>query len=118
MHFTDINEEDSFLGALSSLVIGKKVSEIFNSAFKSDKLMEIYCKAENPPAIQYEKEKVSGSNIYTTTSSFKFNEGMKIYVPRNSYNEYMQYSGKQDGYWPHKENWYFYEKYLVPYDFE
>ena len=99
-------EEDSFLGALSSLVIGKKVSEIFNSAFKSDKLMEIYCKAENPPAIQYEKEKVSGSNIYTTTSSFKLNEGMKIYVPRNSAEAYKS-----------AEYWSDYADSIVGYDF-
>ena len=42
---------------------------------------------------------------------------MKIYVPRDSYDAYMQYSSYSNGNVA-QTNWYMYEKYIEPYDFE
>ncbi len=93
--------------SLESVTIGNGVTSIIGYAFYyCSKLLNIYCKALTPPAIYY------GS--YSNT--FPSNSGMKIYVPRESLAAYKQYSsGQSDS--ASVQNWYYYESYLVGYDF-
>ncbi len=104
---------------LCNVTLGCGVSSIGNDAFKSSKLLNIYCRPTTPPSIFYDKKPLAGTNRYLIYTAFPLNEGMKIYVPRNSYNEYMQWGGSKT-YWGEtdKENWYYYEQYIEPYDFE
>jgi len=94
--------------SLTSVTIGKGVTEIGESAFENcTSLTSVYCKPTTPPAIYY----------YYFHYSFPHNEGMKIYVPRDSYDAYMQYSSPSYDQVV-QTNWYMYEKYIEPYDFE
>ena len=104
--------EDAFSGcnSLTSVTIGNGVTSIGDSAFKDcTSLTEVYCKPTTPPAIYYDG--------YYGEYSFPFNSGLKIYVPRNSYEAYMQYSSWSNGNIA-QTNWYKYESYIEPYDFE
>ena len=98
--------------SLTSVTIGNGVTSIGNRAFSGcTSLTEVYCKPTTPPAI------VVGTNSYSYYGSFPFNSGMKIYVPRSSYEKYMLYSSYSDGKMS-QANWYKYEFYIEPYDFE
>ncbi len=104
-------ESGTFYGcsSLSSVTIGKNVSSLVGSVFGDCyNLMNIYCKSTTPPTLFY-------NNAYRY-GSLPFNEGMKIYVPRESYNDYMQYSDFVDSN-DVQQNWYVYESYIVAYDF-
>ena len=100
--------------SLTSITIPNSVTYIGCEAFANcDNLTSIYCKATTPPAMYY---------YYTFYPAFyqyplPRNSNMKIYVPRNSYNDYMQYSdfANQE---TSPQNWYIYESYIEPYDFE
>lgn len=96
---------------LTEVWIPQSITQIGVAAFRdtgsSTKLRKIYCKAQTPPAIQY---------MYSSSGSFPFNEEMKIYVPQDAYNNYMQYESSCDG--VYQTNWYAYESYIEPYDFE
>ena len=95
---------------LASVTIGKNVSSLVGSVFGDCyNLMNIYCKSTTPPTLFY-----NNTNRY---GSFPFNNGMKIYVPYESYNDYMQYSNYVDSN-DVQQNWYVYEPYIVAYDFE
>ena len=97
---------------LKSVIIGKGVTSIGRSAFNNcTSLTNVYCKPTVPPAIYYAEASHSES-FY----SFPFNSGMKIYVPRSSYNAYMSYEYTSDG-WVSQYNWYEYKSYIVAYDF-
>ncbi|MBO7261660.1 MAG: leucine-rich repeat protein [Alistipes sp.] len=104
-----------YCNSLTSVTIGNGVTSIGKSAFWScASLTEVYCKPTTPPAIDFYSYYDYG--IYSV-GSFPFNSGMKIYVPRSSYEAYMQYSSYSDGMIA-QDNWYKYESYIEPYDFE
>ena len=93
--------------SLTSVTIGNGVKTIEGGAFGyCYKLGVVYCKPIVPPSIHFPKY---GHTI-------PFNSGMKIYVPRNSYDAYTQYSSSmEDETTP--QNWFEYENYIEPYDF-
>ncbi len=93
--------------SIASVVIGNSVTSIGEGAFNGCRdLKIIYCKPTTPPAI-----------YYGSYSCFPFNSAMNIYVPRETYDYYMMYSSTSSGYVA-RQNWYKYESYLQPYDFE
>ena len=96
---------------LTSATIGNSVTTIHKYAFDSClQLTSIYCKPLPPPAIYY----YSSSNYGT----FEKNTNLKIYVPRNSYENYTQYSsGSGSQYNVNQSNWYYYRGFIEPYDF-
>ncbi|MBQ1224842.1 MAG: leucine-rich repeat domain-containing protein, partial [Alistipes sp.] len=94
--------------SLTSITIPDSVTLIGCGAFYDcASLKEVYCKATTPPAIHHS----------TSLSVFPFNSGIKIYIPRHSYDAYMQYDSSSPGAYE-QTNWYVYESYIVPYDFE
>ena len=94
--------------SLTSIIISDSVTSIVNGAFYDcTSLSSIYCKPTIPPAIYY------NANL---GSVFPFNSNMRIYVPRNSYDEYMYYTSYKNG--TYQNNWYAYKSYIEPYDFE
>lgn len=104
--------ENSFYGctSLTSVTIPEGVTSIGKGAFYASGLKNIYCRPITPPAIFYD-----GSSL-GTGSSFSFKSDMIIYVPHNSYDEYMKYSKMASG-TKDQTNWYKYESYIEPYDF-
>ena len=98
--------------SLTSVMLPNTITKIDRYAFYDCcNLNDIYCQPINPPAIYYYY--LNGDN----QGSFPFNSEMNIYVPRNSYNAYIQYNS----YYANKtvcDNWYKYESYIKPYDFE
>ncbi|MBP3643634.1 MAG: leucine-rich repeat protein [Alistipes sp.] len=100
---------------LTSCSIGKGVTTIGKNAFYTcASLTSVYCKPTTPPSIYmlYNYSNYSSNN----SGSFPFNNMMKIYVPRNSYDGYMQYTTCSNGYID-QQNWHIYEDYIVAYDF-
>ena len=86
---------------LCSIVIPNSVASIGDLAFTAcTSLTSVYCKSSTPPAMDVDVN----NHIY---SPLPFNLGMKIYVPRNSYDAYKLASG-----------WSSYAAYIEPYDFE
>ena len=93
--------------SLTSVTIGNGVTSIGAGAFYDcTSLKEVYCKVTTPPAIHHS----------TSLSVFPFNSGMKIYVPRHSYDAYMQYSDSSNSI--AQTNWSCYKDFIQPYDFE
>ena len=94
---------------LVEVEIGKSITTIGIQVFRyCSKLTKIYCKALVPPAIYYQYDRIG---------SFPFNEnGMKIYVPRESFDLYNQYTGWLDM-GIDVNNWSQYKFYLEAYDF-
>ena len=89
--------------SLTSVTIGNSVTSIGDRAFYyCESLTSVYCKAKTPPAIHYR-------SFYGTGASY--------YVPRGSYDQYMQYSF-YDSDTIAQTNWYAYEDSILPYDFE
>ena len=94
---------------LETIIIGKGVKSIQSSFQSGPWLRYIYCKCTTPPGLYY----------YSGRGSFSFNTGMKIYVPRSAYNSYMQFTNTTNTYiGTYQNNWYAYESYIQPYDFE
>ena len=77
-------------------------------------LKEVYCKPTIPPAITYLDIPALASD--NGGLPFPLNSGMKIYVPRNSYNTYTGYYNYVSG--MTQDNWYMLKSYIEPYDFE
>ena len=93
---------------LESVTIGSGVVEIGGSCFGDcNALKSVYCKATIPPAIRYSE----------TSGSFPLNAGMRIYVPRNSYNAYTQYTSISSSLAIAQTNWYGYKSFISAYDF-
>lgn len=87
---------------LQKAEIGSCVEQIHNETFYGCiNLQTLYCKPTIPPAI--------------SNNPFPFNSGMKIFVPRNSYYSYTQYSSPSIG--TLQTNWCNYNSYIEPYDF-
>ena len=101
---------------MTSVTIPDSVTSIGAWAFWGcTSLTNVYCKPITPPAVfyNYSYNPYDGSSI---DGSFPLKSGMRIYVPRNSYDDYMQYSSYTNGIY--QTNWYKYEQYIEPYDFE
>ena len=93
---------------LTNVIIGKNVKVINYEAFGScNRLTHIYCKPTTPPQIYYSKY---GGRSFTEVA------GMKIYVPRESYEEYIKYSSTKDQSTT-ADNWCLYKSYIQPFDF-
>ncbi len=93
---------------LKNVTIGNGITSIGDDAFDCcDSLTIIYCKATTPPNIHWTDDWgiISGS--------FPFNEGMSIYVPKESYDLYSYPSEYEEG----DLSWIHYQKYIKPYDF-
>lgn len=108
-------ESYAFYGcsSLASVTIHENITSIKKRAFdECSNLAKIYCKSTTPPAIHY-------LDTYEDEGAFPFNREMKIYVPREAYDAYMQYvyTGGLSG-MTTQANWYNYESYIEPYDFE
>ena len=95
--------------SLTSVTIGNSVTEIGMGAFSScSSLTSVYCKPTICPCIYYAWD----STVFPNNNS-----SMKIYVPRNSYNSYTQYTSiSLNGL--SQENWSVYKSYIEPYDYE
>lgn len=105
--------------SLASITIPDSVTSIKENAFgKCTSLLYIYCKPLVPPAIYYNYK-----YSITSTGCFPKNSGMIIYVPRDSYDAYMQYEtwspgGVSSYNGVYDDNWAWYESSIKPYDFE
>lgn len=98
--------------SLTSITIHETITSIGKNAFYNcSNLAKVYCKPSSPPAIHY-------YDAYYDEGAFPFNNEMKIYVPREAYDDYMQYTykGGLSG-TTTPANWYNYESYVEPYDF-
>lgn len=95
--------------SLASVTIHENITSIERRAFdECSNLAKIYCKSTTPPAIHW----------FGDESAFPFNSEMKIYVPREAYDAYMQYEYTSGtGGRTTQANWYYYESYVEPYDF-
>ena len=105
------NEAFKNCSSLTSINIPKGVNSIKYHAFAGcSNLTKIFCKPTTPPSIYYQSNPKKGS--------FPFNSEMIIYVPTGSYDDYIQYSTSNNsmGY-IEQANWYQYESYIQPYDF-
>ena len=101
---------------LESITLPSSIQIVGWQAFdKCHNLTKIFCRAITPPELYYYSESYDIDYYYY---SIPKNDGMKIYVPRNAYNSYMQYTYAWDRYYdPTPYNWYLYESYIEPYDF-
>lgn len=96
---------------IECITIPETITEIDKYAFAGcSNLTKIFCKPTTPPSIYYQSNPKKGS--------FPFNSEMIIYVPTGSYDDYIQYSTSNNsmGY-IEQANWYQYESYIQPYDF-
>ena len=98
---------------ITHIVLGASIAKIAYYAFECNQIKEIYCKALNPPQLYYyySNGTTMASIPLLRTSS------MKIYVPKEAYGLYTSYTERADGAYSQK-NWYVYESYIQPYDFE
>ena len=98
--------------SLSSIIIPENVVSIKDRAFMGcSGIKTIFCKPQMPPAIY-----ATNSPNFSSAASLPYNSGMKIYVPINCYNNYIQYSNSSSSL--SSGNWCKYETYIVGYDFE
>ena len=101
----------AFQGCIfTSIIIPSTTISIGRESFEVEKLKTVYCKATTPPALFY------GSPYSDILSFYTSRQLEVIYVPRDSYNEYVKYTTKVSGSSP--SNWCWFNKYLHPYDYE
>ena len=94
---------------LTTVTIGRSVKTIEYGAFDNcDRLTSVYCKPTTPPGVYYSQ--YGGVSIDRIS-------GMKIFVPRESYDTYTSFSTTQEQITSQK-NWCLYKSYIQPYDFE
>lgn len=74
-------------------------------------LKVIYCKPITPPAIFYHENLSDNGGL-----PIPLNAGMKIYVPRSSYNTYTSYTNYVSG-GIYTDNWFMLKSYIELYDF-
>lgn len=104
--------------------------DIPNSVFTIEKaafydsgaqLKNVYCKATIPPTIFYYYEAKSSYSsdylLYSDKASFYLHSNLKIFVPRDSYNQYISYTTYEHSVLS-QTNWSKYKSYVQPYDFE
>ena len=105
-------EAFDYCTALTNVTIGNNICRIERRAFSavSNNGCNVYCKSETPPSIYYTLTVSGGQNYVEST----FGPYCRIYVPRNSYDAYTQYSSYKAG--CYKDNWC--ECSVMPYDFE
>ena len=101
--------------SLNNVVIGKNVSEIGRGSFLynsslAGSLTTIYCKTATPPEINYSSKFVYQVDSFPMWIS-------TIYVSRESYTLYMQYTSYKDNEIC-VDNWSKYSSKIQPYDFE
>ena len=97
--------------SLTNVTIGNSVTSIGFGVFNGcEMLKDVYCKPTTPPG-------VSGPT-YNSSSNYSFQVWSisNIYVPRDSYDAYMQYSDGVD--YIAQTNWSYYKDFIQPYDFE
>ena len=87
--------------SLQDVIIGENVKKISSTFVDCTQLKTVYCKPIIPPAI--------------CRDSFPFNAEITMYVPRNSYYLYTQYSQSVIG--TQQANWCEYNSYIEPFDF-
>ena len=98
--------------SLAHIIIGSGVSRIGCQAFQQCASgVEIYCKSLTPPSIYFYRYTDN-----TILPVFPYGGIGAIYVPRNAYNAYTQYTYQSNGCF--QTNWYVYKNYIKPYDFE
>lgn len=106
------NKAFEYCEKLKSVIIPSSVTSIgLNVFYYCNNLKAIYCQCIAPPAIYYNVNAFGHSSY-----SFPHNEGMMIYVPRDSYEVYTQYSATKGG--EYAENWSLFKSYIQPYDYE
>ena len=112
--------------SLTSLELGTSLGSIGREAFADSGLLTIFCKPTTPPALGYyivteyvEIEPAWGyvETIYYYYRVFPTREGLKIYVPRSSYEVYTSYTSASSGS-VDQCNWASFKSYIEPYDFE
>ena len=99
---------------LKEITLPESVAYIgFGAFYDCRNLLKVYCKPIVPPLVYY-------SATSSVPYSFSLNSGLKIYVPRSSYDDYTKYSYNDyyDAGKSHcQETWYVYKSYIAPYDF-
>lgn len=98
---------------VQTITLGENVQAFHNygaAFYGCNKVTTIFCKPTNPPAICIY---ANGADCDLPNKSV----GYTIYVPRDSYESYTQYSSSVPNY-ARQQNWYFYEDLIQPYDFD
>ena len=97
--------------SLTNITIPESVTTFGPVVFLGCKsLKNIYCKPITTPAIFYYEDAPDNGGL-----PIPLNAGMKIYVPRSSYNTYTSYTNYISGIYP--DNWFILKSYIEPYDF-
>lgn len=98
---------------ISSITIPACVTSIGGCAFYSSQVSTIYCKPTVPPAVGHSEHR--DVNYAVQLYALPHKSGTKIYVPRESYDAYTQYTNSSSG--TYQYNWSLYKNYIEPYDF-
>ena len=107
--------------SLTSVTIGNSVTLIEKGAFSGcNNLTTVYCKPTTRPSLYHYYYSAGAGYTPTSVGALPKNSGMKIYVPRESYEEYINieypFGYNYDG--VTKSHWCYYRSYIEPYDFE
>ena len=104
--------------SLKNIILSKSLIEIHDMAFHGcTSLNAIYCTSATPPAIYYYYNYYFNHAMGTYQSEESVSlPYTKIYVPRDSYSLYTQFTSYKNGLY--QTNWYKYKSYIEPYDFE
>jgi hypothetical protein len=97
--------------SLTNITIPESVTMFGPVVFLGCKsLKDIYCKPITTPAIFYNEDAPDNGGL-----PIPLNAGMKIYVPRSSFNTYTGYTNYVNG--TYSDNWFLLKSYIEPYDF-